>query len=159
MCGIVGCALRRRASEIIYGGLKQLEYRGYDSAGIATLSKGQISIVKRQGKVEKLENCVGDLNGNVGVGHTRWATHGKPSDANAHPFAAGKFAIVHNGIIENCAELKQKYLPAAEFSSDTDSEVIVRLLDKFYDGDLLSSLKKVSDLLTGSYAVVVIFAD
>lgn len=159
MCGIVGCALRRRASEIIYGGLKQLEYRGYDSAGIATLSKGQISIVKRQGKVEKLESCVGDLSGNVGVGHTRWATHGKPSDANAHPFAAGKFAIVHNGIIENCAELKQKYLPAAEFSSDTDSEVIVRLLDKFYDGDLLSSLKKVSDLLTGSYAVVVICTD
>ena len=159
MCGIVGCALRRRASDIIYGGLKQLEYRGYVSAGIATLSKGQISIVKRQGKVEKLENCTGELCGNVGIGHTRWATHGKPTDANAHPHAAGKFAIVHNGIIENCLELKEKYLSNTEFLSDTDSEVIVRLLDKFYDGNLLQTLKKVADLLAGSYAVVVICTD
>lgn len=159
MCGIVGCALKRRASDIIYGGLKQLEYRGYDSAGIATLSKGQISIVKRQGKVATLENCVGDLNGNTGIGHTRWATHGKPSDVNAHPLAAGKFALVHNGIIENYAELKEKYLANVEFLSDTDSEVIVRLLDKFYDGDLLAALKKVCALLTGSYAIAVICAD
>lgn len=159
MCGIVGCALKRRASDIIYGGLKQLEYRGYDSAGIATLSKGRISIVKRQGKVEKLENCIGELCGNIGIGHTRWATHGKPSDVNAHPHAAGKFAIVHNGIIENCSELKEKYFPDADFLSDTDSEVIVRLLDKFYDGDLLNALKKVADLLTGSYAIVVICTD
>ncbi|MDE5943081.1 MAG: glutamine--fructose-6-phosphate transaminase (isomerizing), partial [Clostridia bacterium] len=159
MCGIVGCALRRRASDIIYGGLKQLEYRGYDSAGIATLSKGQISIVKRQGKVCKLENCVDDLSGNIGIGHTRWATHGKPSDVNAHPHAAGKFAIVHNGIIENFTELKQKYFPDVKFSSDTDSEIIVRLLDKFYDGGLLPALKKVADLLTGSYAIVVICTD
>ncbi|MDE7265758.1 MAG: glutamine--fructose-6-phosphate aminotransferase, partial [Clostridia bacterium] len=159
MCGIVGCALRRRASDIIYGGLKQLEYRGYDSAGIATLSKGQISIVKRQGKVCKLENCVDDLSGNIGIGHTRWATHGKPSDVNAHPHAAGKFAVVHNGIIENFTELKQKYFPDVKFSSNTDSEIIVRLLDKFYDGGLLPALKKVADLLTGSYAIVVICTD
>ncbi|MDE7453365.1 MAG: glutamine--fructose-6-phosphate transaminase (isomerizing) [Clostridia bacterium] len=159
MCGIVGCALRRRASDIIYGGLKQLEYRGYDSAGIATLSKGQISIVKKQGKVSALENCASDLDGNIGIGHTRWATHGKPSDANAHPFAAGKFAIVHNGIIENCLELKREFLSDSPFSSDTDSEVIVRLLDKYYDGNLLTTLKKVCSLLSGSYAIAVICAD
>ena len=117
MCGIVGCAIRRRASDIIYAGLKQLEYRGYDSAGIATLSKGSISIVKRQGKVSMLENYIGDLSGNVGIGHTRWATHGKPSDVNAHPFAAGKFAIVHNGIIENYRELRDTYLKNVEFLS------------------------------------------
>ena len=108
MCGIVGFAGARRASDIIYNGLKQLEYRGYDSAGIATLSDGKISALKRRGRVSVLESEIEKLGGFTGIGHTRWATHGKPSDENAHPHVFGKFAIVHNGIIENYSDLKGK---------------------------------------------------
>lgn len=159
MCGIVGFAGARRASDIIYNGLKQLEYRGYDSAGIATLSDGKISSFKRRGRVSVLESEIEKLGGFTGIGHTRWATHGKPSDENAHPHVFGKFAIVHNGIIENYAELKEKYFGKVKFNSDTDSEIIVRLLDKFYGGDLVGALKKISLILKGSYAVAVICAD
>ena len=159
MCGIVGYAGRRPAAEIIYEGLTMLEYRGYDSAGIAALSDGAIFVEKRQGRVSALKEGVQNLSGNIGIGHTRWATHGKPSDKNAHPHICGKFAIVHNGIIENYAELKSLYFDGENFNSETDSEVIARLLDKFYDGDLLSALKCVCSLLKGSYAVAVICAD
>lgn len=159
MCGIVGFAGARRASDIIYNGLKQLEYRGYDSAGIATLSDGKISALKRRGRVSVLESEIGKLGGFTGIGHTRWATHGKPSDENAHPHVFGKFAIVHNGIIENYSDLKEKYFGGVKFNSDTDSEIIVRLLDKFYGGDLVGALKKISLILKGSYAVAVICAD
>ena len=159
MCGIVGYTGGRKASEIIYEGLKRLEYRGYDSAGIATLSCGEIFVGKKQGRVGVLESLIGGLDGNTGVGHTRWATHGKPSDVNAHPHCAGKFAVVHNGIIENFAQLKERFFCGVEFSSQTDSEIIVRLLNEFYDGDLLSALKCVADVLQGSYALAVICAD
>ena len=159
MCGIVGYTGGRRASEIIYEGLKQLEYRGYDSAGIATLSGGNITVVKRQGRVNALENCIGDISGSTGIGHTRWATHGKPSDINAHPHSAGKFAVVHNGIIENYAYLKERFFKDVSFTSQTDSEIIVRLLDAFYSGNLLSAVNKVGSLLKGSYAIVVMCTD
>lgn len=159
MCGIVGYCGKKEAAEIIYNGLKQLEYRGYDSAGIASLSDGSVSLVKKQGRVNNLQPYIGNLHGTVGIGHTRWATHGKPSDNNAHPHSAGKFTLVHNGIIENYGELKARYLKEAVFSSDTDSEVIVKLLDKFYDGDLLGTVKKVVDMLIGSYALVIMCTD
>ena len=149
MCGIVGYTGGRRASEIIYEGLKQLEYRGYDSAGIATLSGGNITVVKRQGRVNALENCIGDISGSTGIGHTRWATHGKPSDINAHPHSAGKFAVVHNGIIENYAYLKERFFKDVSFTSQTDSEIIVRLLDAFYSGNLLSAINQVGSLPKG----------
>lgn len=159
MCGIVGYCGGRSAAKIIYNGLKQLEYRGYDSAGIATLSEGKVSVVKKQGRVNCLESLIKDLRGTVGIGHTRWATHGKPSDENAHPHSSGKFTIVHNGIIENYDELKIKYLGHEKFSSDTDSEVIAKLLDKFYNGDILGAVKKLTDMLKGSYAIVIICTD
>lgn len=159
MCGIVGYAGRRPAAEIIYGGLMRLEYRGYDSAGIATLSDGKISVCKKKGRVKALEGEIKKLSGSVGIGHTRWATRGEPSDINAHPHCEGKFSIVHNGIIENFAFLKEKYFKDGKFFSDTDSEIIVKLLNKFYDGDLTKALKKVSSLLCGSYAIAVICAD
>lgn len=159
MCGIVGYAGSRPAAEIIYEGLQMLEYRGYDSAGIATLSNGAIFVEKRQGRVAALKDGISGLCGTVGAGHTRWATHGRPSDINAHPHMCGRFAVVHNGIIENYAELKAAYFHGEQFLSETDSEVIVRLLDKFYDGDLLSAIKCVCGLLKGSYAAVVICSD
>ena len=162
MCGIVGYVGNRNAYDILIKGLHRLEYRGYDSAGVALVSpSGKLNVYKSRGKVSNLEDYCKDKDttGGTGIAHTRWATHGKPSDANAHPFAAGKFAIVHNGIIENCLELKREFLSDSPFSSDTDSEVIVRLLDKYYDGNLLTTLKKVCSLLSGSYAIAVICAD
>ena len=159
MCGIVGYSGKSSAAPLVFAGLKRLEYRGYDSVGIATLDGNNIQIIKKQGKVSSLESFVDGLSGNTGIGHTRWATHGKPSDINAHPHACGKFAVVHNGIIENYAELKARYFPDVSFTSRTDSEIIVRLLDKFYSGNLLQTLKEVSALLKGSYAVLVICAD
>lgn len=159
MCGIVGFTGKRRAAEIIYDGLIRLEYRGYDSAGIAVLTGGKIESVKKQGRVNRLSEEIEKLKGFTGIGHTRWATHGKPSDCNAHPHLCGKFAVVHNGIIENYADLKEKYLSGCAFSSETDSEVIAKLLDKFYSGDLLSAVVKVSKLLKGSYAIAAICSD
>ena len=159
MCGIVGYAGRRPAAEIIYGGLKQLEYRGYDSAGISTLSGGNITVFKKQGRVNALEGGIKNLSGTVGIGHTRWATHGEPSDINAHPHFEGKFSIVHNGIIENFSYLKERFFGSDKFLSDTDSEIIVKLLNKFYDGDFLKALKKTASYLSGSYAIAVICAD
>ncbi len=159
MCGIVGYCGKRNAAEIIYKGLKQLEYRGYDSAGIAVVSDGKISAVKKQGRVANIEAEAKTLCGHVGIGHTRWATHGKPSDENAHPHSAGRFTLAHNGIIENYDELKSEFLSEEKFLSDTDSEVIVKLLDKFYSGDILAAVKKVTDMLIGSYALVIMCAD
>lgn len=159
MCGIVGYTGAGNAPRIIYEGLERLEYRGYDSAGIACLSNGNIITVKRRGRVKVLDGLTGSIKANTAIGHTRWATHGKPSDQNAHPHVYGKFALVHNGIIENYSELKKLYFPNTKFNSETDSEVIVRLLDLFYDGDLLTALKRTAEILKGSYAVAVICAD
>lgn len=141
----------------VYEGLKRLEYRGYDSAGGAFISDGGIEVVKKEGRVEKLLPFLKSVKSSVGIGHTRWATHGVPSDANAHPHRAGKIALVHNGIIENYAELKSALITeGARFMSDTDSEVAAHLLAKNYRGDLVSALAATVKLLKGSYALMAI---
>ncbi len=159
MCGIVGITGIEGAAGAVYKRLKLLEYRGYDSAGIASLSGGEFLLCKRRGRVYSLGGDIKHLHGSTAIGHTRWATHGKPSDENAHPHIFGKFAIVHNGIIENYAHLKEKYFGGVQFNSETDSEVIVRLLNHFYKGDILSALKKTVSLLAGSYALAVMCTD
>lgn len=153
MCGIIGYAGSGNAGEIIYDGLLRLEYRGYDSAGIAVLSNGKTEIVKSAGRVEKLNTSAQLLGGNVGIGHTRWATHGKPDDKNAHPHRSGRITVVHNGEIENYAELKKQLAASGErFLSETDSEVIPCLINKFYGGNLLEAAIKCAKMLKGSYA-------
>lgn len=155
MCGIIGYAGGGKAAEKIYEGLKRLEYRGYDSAGIAVYDGGEITVIKKCGRVEKLAGAAALAGGSVGIGHTRWATHGKPSDVNAHPHRAGKFVIVHNGIVENYAQLRRDLESGgARFVSETDSEVIAHLLVKNYSGDLLSALAAAVKSLKGSYAVL-----
>ena len=165
MCGIIGFTGTTDAKNIILDGLKRLEYRGYDSAGIAIQNGNTIRMVKTTGKVDNLikmaENDA-DLSGNCGIGHTRWATHGVPSDVNAHPHMSsdGKFAIVHNGIIENHAEIKSKLIEkGVKFLSETDTEVIVQLLDYYYDGDIKKTLVKTTSMLEGSYALGVLCTD
>ena len=157
MCGIIGYIGGGDAAETVLGGLKRLEYRGYDSAGAAFLSDGKIQIMKKQGRVEKLAPLLKGVQARVGIGHTRWATHGVPSDINAHPHRAGGIAIVHNGIIENYAELKSELIACgAKFLSDTDSEVVAHLLQKNYNGDLVCALYETVKLLKGSYALMAI---
>ncbi len=153
MCGIVAYAGENSAAPILISGLKRLSYRGYDSAGIAVLREGKIHLVKREGSVSKLEEAALP-GGTTGIGHTRWATHGAPTEANAHPHVFGRFAVVHNGIIENMNELKAHCLARGEiFSSETDSEVIAHLLEEFYEGDVLAAMKKTASLLVGAFAV------
>lgn len=160
MCGIVGYAGAEGAAREVYKGLKRLEYRGYDSAGMAVMDGGKVTVLKRSGRVEKLYTFAQNAQGGVAIGHTRWATHGAPSDINAHPHTAGKITVVHNGIIENYAELKADLTEGgAEFVSDTDSEVAAHLINKFYRGDLLEALIKCANMLTGSYALLVICED
>ncbi|MDE7082131.1 MAG: glutamine--fructose-6-phosphate transaminase (isomerizing) [Clostridia bacterium] len=157
MCGIIGYVGGGNAAEIILGGLKRLEYRGYDSAGAAFLSDGKIQLIKKQGRVEKLAPLLKEIHSRTGIGHTRWATHGVPSDINAHPHCAGGIAVVHNGIIENYAELKAELISGgAKFVSDTDSEVVAHLLLKNYRGDLVFALRETVKLLKGSYALMAI---
>lgn len=159
MCGIVGYAGSDSAAKIVYDGLNRLEYRGYDSAGIAVMNYGRIEVIKSVGRVQKLNTYAQILEGNICIGHTRWATHGKPSKANAHPHSAGGITLVHNGIIENYSELKSKLQSDGEiFLSETDSEVIVRLINRLYDGNLLDAVMKCADMLKGSYALLVICA-
>src|SRR4249919_2773827 len=133
MCGIVGYIGYRQAYPVIIKGLKRLEYRGYDSAGVALLNHG-LKLYKKKGKVADLEDTVigADLNGNAGIGHTRWATHGEPSDRNAHPHssASGQLAMIHNGIIENYVQLKKELLNKGyHFTSDTDTEVLLNFIE------------------------------
>ncbi len=157
MCGIIGYVGRGNAAETVYEGLLKLEYRGYDSAGIAVLSDGRCQIIKSAGRVEKLNTAAQKLGGTVGIGHTRWATHGKPDNVNAHPHRAGKITVVHNGEIENYAELKAGLISGGEkFLSETDSEVIPRLINKFYEDDLLAAVVKCAGMLKGSYALLAI---
>lgn len=157
MCGIIGYVGGGDAAEIILGGLKRLEYRGYDSAGAAFISDGKLQIMKKQGRVEKLAPLVKGVVAQIGIGHTRWATHGVPSDINAHPHRAGGIAVVHNGIIENYAELKAELISGgAKFLSDTDSEVVAHLLLKNYNGDLVFALRETVKVLKGSYALMAI---
>ena len=139
MCGIVGYVGKEKALPIILDGLKFLEYRGYDSAGVAYFKDGNIKITKEVGKIANLEKII-DYNdeSTIGIGHTRWATHGKPSVVNSHPHQSGHFTIVHNGIIENYLELKNKLIKeGVEFKSETDTEIVAALLNYNYHGDVL----------------------
>ncbi len=158
MCGIFGYSGGPRAPEIVLEGLKHLEYRGYDSFGIATLGS-IISVRKQQGRIPEKGYDIGKLSGSVAIGHTRWATHGVPDDQNAHPHldCREKIAVVHNGIIENYLALKRDLLARGHrFNSETDTEVIAHLLEEVYDGDLLTSVFAVLPRLEGSYAILVI---
>ncbi len=162
MCGIVGYTGNNNAAELLVNGLKNLEYRGYDSAGIAVLNEHKLDLYKSKGSLDKLEKKLED-NGKIvagtGIGHTRWATHGEPSDYNSHPHSdcTGKITIVHNGIIENYQVLKEELLRKDhKFNSKTDSEVVVHLLEDLYDGDMVQALIEVDKLLEGSYAIVAI---
>lgn len=163
MCGIVGYIGPREAQDVLLSGLAKLEYRGYDSAGIAVLANHTITVEKRKGELANLEQALADhpLAGHVGIGHTRWATHGQPSDKNAHPHLGpeGKIAVVHNGIIENYQSLKETYLKDHTFKSETDTEVVAHLIELFYDGDLFAAVQRALAVITGSYALVVMAVD
>lgn len=163
MCGIVGYIGKRNAVEVLLDGLRKLEYRGYDSSGIAIVEDGRISVEKAEGKLCNLEEKIKDLhlNSSIGIGHTRWATHGRPSDFNAHPHTSqnGRFAVVHNGIVENYLTLKETYLAGERFTSETDTEVVAHLLEKFYTGNFEETVIKVLDVLEGAYALVMVCAD
>lgn len=167
MCGIVGYIGKNNAKDIIIDGLKKLEYRGYDSAGIAIVRDGKLEIKKHVGGIANLENLIGDdpMTSHIGIGHTRWATHGAPSDLNAHPHGSqdGKIAIIHNGIIENYHELKEELIREhnIKFKSETDSEVIAQLIGVIYQEkkDLLESVFAAVDRMRGAYAIVAIAED
>jgi glucosamine--fructose-6-phosphate aminotransferase (isomerizing) len=159
MCGIVGYIGQREAAPIILESLRKLEYRGYDSAGIAVLNGGQVAIRRCEGKLNNLEALLHarPIPGNVGIGHTRWATHGKPSEVNAHPHQAGSVVVVHNGIIENYLELKEHLLKrGAKFGSETDTEIVAHLVnEKVQEGaDFLTAVQKSLREIHGSYALV-----
>ncbi len=162
MCGIVGYIGKKEALPILLDGLKQLEYRGYDSAGICVLEHGEIKLAKRSGKIKDLISSIKkeDLDGSrIGIGHSRWATHGAPTNTNAHPHTdcSGDFAIVHNGIIENFNDIKEKLIhDGHKFKSETDTEVIAHLIEKYYRGDLLKAVLKTAKNLQGSFALGVI---
>ncbi|WP_126424836.1 glutamine--fructose-6-phosphate transaminase (isomerizing) [Brevibacillus marinus] len=158
MCGIVGYIGEKNAQQIIMEGLRKLEYRGYDSAGIAVLTESGLAIDKAKGRLAVLDERLQQkpLTGCVGIGHTRWATHGKPSDENAHPHTdqAAAFAVVHNGIVENYLSIKEELLAKGyTFTSETDTEVIAHLLADSYDGDLVSTVRRVVRRMRGAYAL------
>ena len=163
MCGIVGYVGNKAAMPILMEGLARLEYRGYDSAGLALLREGRVDVYRKKGRVAELRGVLPKRNAaNAGIAHTRWATHGEPSDANAHPHRdqSGKVAIVHNGIVENARELKA-YLAAkgVVFNSETDSEVIAALIADEYDGDLLEAVRKALLRIAGTYGLGVVHQD
>ena len=164
MCGIVGYLGTKNASEVIVDGLSKLEYRGYDSAGVAVCNDGELEIRKFKGRLAVLAEDIekNEMKGHLGIGHTRWATHGEPSDVNSHPhFNKDKtIAVVHNGIIENYMELKEELKEdGVEFRSETDTEVIAHLVDKYYEGNLLDAVYKTVARLRGAYALGVICKD
>ena len=165
MCGIVGYIGFNQASDFLLDGMAKLEYRGYDSAGIAIIgAENAIKIQKKVGRLANLEAIVkADPNeGTVGIGHTRWATHGRPSDMNAHPHSSedGKFAVVHNGIIENYMPLKEELIAKGyHFKSETDTEVVAHLLEDMYDGDFVSTVRRMLARVDGAYALEIICAD
>src|SRR5215211_6198419 len=164
MCGIVGYAGRQQALPILLAGLRRLEYRGYDSAGVAVLDGGQVRVVRRAGKLNALEEALGSdtaLGGVSGIGHTRWATHGQPTDRNAHPHldCGGRVAVIHNGIIENFTDLRtglQKRDHVLE--SDTDTEVLAHLIEE-KEGSLADRVRATAAELDGAYALVVLALD
>ncbi|MDR6554870.1 glutamine--fructose-6-phosphate transaminase (isomerizing) [Paenibacillus qinlingensis] len=161
MCGIVGYIGKRNSQEILLDGLKKLEYRGYDSAGVAVYTADGLQIKKAKGRIANLESKLGEtpLNGSVGIGHTRWATHGKPSDVNSHPHTDNslKFSVVHNGIIENYITLKEELIAKGHvFVSETDTEVISHLVASLYEGDILKAVQKAVKHMTGAFALGVL---
>ena len=165
MCGIVGYVGERQAAPILLDGLGKLEYRGYDSAGIAVYDGEKIRMKKAKGRLKVLSELTHDgeiFPGQTGIGHTRWATHGEPSDVNAHPHfnADNSIVVVHNGIIENYLKLKKKLTEKGyEFVSDTDTEVIAHLLDHYYRGNPLQAIIKIMHRMEGSYALGIMFRD
>lgn len=165
MCGIVGVVGSRNATDILMQGLEKLEYRGYDSAGIFVTNGKKASLVKSVGRISALREKIGiDVAGTAGIGHTRWATHGKPTEDNAHPHTStsGRFVLVHNGVIENFVELHDEYLVNDSFKGQTDTEIAVHLIAKFaeVDGlDTLSAFKKALELIEGSYAFALMDAE
>ena len=165
MCGIVGYIGKNQAAPILLEGLSKLEYRGYDSAGIAVYNNNELEVAKSKGKLAVLSEKIDGgkkLGGNMGIGHTRWATHGEPSDVNAHPHLSqsGRFAVVHNGIIENYISLKKKLESKGfEFISETDTEVIAHLFEYYYKGDIMDTMIKVINRVEGSYALGVLCVD
>lgn len=166
MCGIVGyIGKNENAIPFLLQGLEKLEYRGYDSSGIAVLNQNKIKIVKKQGRLKVIKDILDNkkkLHSNIGIGHTRWATHGNPSDENAHPHLSksGKISVVHNGIIENYITLKKDLIEKGyEFKSDTDTEVIAQLLDSLYNGNMFETIKKATNILEGSFALGIICTD
>lgn len=165
MCGIVGYTGTQNAAHSLLEGLKKLEYRGYDSAGIAVMRDGTITVSKVTGRIAGLEEKTENgalLPGTTGIGHTRWATHGAPTEPNAHPHTSndGRFAVVHNGIIENYMELREELTAKGyRFESETDTEVVVHLVEMYYQGDLKQAVMRTSARLRGSYALGIICAD
>ena len=161
MCGIVGYIGNRECQEILLDGLRRLEYRGYDSAGIAVMQGERVQVRKCAGRIAQLEGLArrNPLSGKMGIGHTRWATHGEPTDLNAHPHqdVKGNIALVHNGIIENHGMLRN-YLEkqGCRFVSQTDTEVIAHLIHSLYKGDMLQAIRETMGFLEGSYALAVI---
>ncbi|HYG26864.1 MAG TPA: glutamine--fructose-6-phosphate aminotransferase, partial [Caulobacteraceae bacterium] len=161
MCGIIGIVGTRPVTARLIDSLKRLEYRGYDSAGVATLADGRIERRRAAGKIRALEDVLEaqPIAATVGIGHTRWATHGAPTETNAHPHKSGRVSLVHNGIIENFAELKAELMAHGRaFESDTDTEVIAQLIDEQLEGgaDPLTAFKTALDRLTGAYALAVL---
>ncbi|MFQ5532496.1 MAG: glutamine--fructose-6-phosphate transaminase (isomerizing) [Candidatus Methylomirabilales bacterium] len=162
MCGIIGYVGPQKVVPVLLDGLKRLEYRGYDSAGVAFLQKGELQIHRSVGKIKDLENTLWgrDLGGDIGIGHTRWATHGRPSETNAHPHVdcTGEIVLVHNGIIENYLSLKEKLTAEGHrFTSDTDTEVIVHLIEKYLEGDLEEAVRRALREVSGAYAIAVMW--
>ncbi len=161
MCGIIGFVGKEPARDIIIDGLETLEYRGYDSAGVALLSDNEIIVRKRTGKVAELRAlCEAEKStASCGIGHTRWATHGGVTDVNAHPHRSGKVVLIHNGIIENYHRLITEYALGDKLVSETDSEVVAALLDMYYDGDPVAAIKKTVKALSGAFALCIMFED
>ena len=163
MCGIVGYVGKKDCTKVLLDSLSKLEYRGYDSAGIAVFENDAIKTKKTKGRLADLEEKLkreGWLNGTCGIGHTRWATHGEPSDINSHPHGNANISIVHNGIIENYRTIKDFLLKKGYvFESQTDTETVAKLLDYYYEGDPMATIQKVLAEIEGSYALGIIFKD
>ena len=163
MCGIVGYVGKRNAQDVLLDGLEKLEYRGYDSAGVALALEGGIRVVKSKGRLAELRKRLAVealARSGCGIGHTRWATHGEPSDVNSHPHSTPRVSIVHNGIIENYGVLKERLMAKGyTFESETDTEVLVKLIDSCYEGEPIKALRAALAMVRGSYALAVLFRD
>ena len=163
MCGIVGYVGKKDCTRVLLDSLKKLEYRGYDSAGVAVFENGEIKISKSKGRLAVLEQKLqkeGWINGTCGIGHTRWATHGEPNDINTHPHGSARVTIVHNGIIENYQKIKAFLIKKGyTFESETDTETVAKLLDYYYEGDPMAAIQKVLGEIEGSYALGMMFKD